>query len=93
MGLWWLVINSVLFGIENYVALDRNPGPGYTTQLLSLIAGDFYSACPRRQFYNPPDLIHVVLHCQTIDFMMVFDMTRPGREPAAYCMRGGQANH
>ena len=39
-------------GIEDHVALDRNPGPGYNTLLLQLIPGYIFSACPYRQFQH-----------------------------------------
>ena len=48
---------SDFLGSEGYVALDRNPGPGYDTLLLRLIPGDILSACPHRQFHTLPDLL------------------------------------
>ena len=75
-------------------------------QLLRLIPGDLYSACPHRQFHTLPGLLHsraapTLTHCMpsssgrqifTIS-MMVFGMTQPGREHTAYCIRGRHANH
>ena len=40
------------FGIEDHVALDRNPGLGYNTLLLRLIPGDLFRACPHRQLHT-----------------------------------------
>ena len=40
------------FGIKSHVALDRNLGPGYNTQLLQLIPGDRLGACSHRQFHK-----------------------------------------
>ena len=103
--LWlWLIHYSAFSAAK---ALDRNPGPGYNTLLLRLIPGDPLSACPHRQFHTLPGLLDsraalsnsypkASVQCReavcTI-FMMVFGMTRPGREPATYHMRGGHPNH
>ena len=46
------------FGFRGHVALDRNPGFGYNTLLLRLIPGYLSSACPHRQFYTQPGLLH-----------------------------------
>ena len=47
-----------LFGIEGYAGSDRNLEPGYNNELLRLILGDPYSACPIRQFNTLPVLSH-----------------------------------
>ena len=44
--------------LEGHVALDRNAGPGYNTLFLRLIRGDLNSACPHKQFYTLPGLLH-----------------------------------
>ena len=44
-------------GIESYVALDRNPGPGYDTLLLILIPGGLLNACPHVQFHILPGFL------------------------------------
>ena len=90
------------------MALDRNTGPGYNTLLLRLIPGDLLSACLNRQFHTLPDLFDSraapsnpypnalrAMPCQAVCtiFMMVFGMTRPGREPTTYHVKGGHANH
>ena len=104
---WLINPLECFFGIEGHAALDRNPGPGYNTLLLRLIPGDLYSACPHRQFHTLPGLLHsraalpnsypnaCVPSREAVCtiFMMVFGMTRPGREPTTYRMRGGHANH
>ena len=96
----------VFFGIKGHEALDRNQGPGYNTLLLRLIPGDLLSGCPHRQFHTQPGLSDrqtvlsnsypnacVPSQEAVCSLMMVFVMTRPGHEPATYCMRGGHANH
>ena len=45
------------FGMEDYVALDRNPGLEYNTLPLRLIPGDLLSACPHRQFHTLPGIL------------------------------------
>ena len=104
-----IMINQLkcFFGIEDNIALERNPVPGYNTLLLGLIPGDPLSACPNRKFHTLPGLLdsravlsnsypNACMSCKeavcTI-FVMVLDVTRPGREPATYCMRGGHAYH
>ena len=93
--LWWF------FGIEGHVALDRNPG------LSRLIPGDLLSACPHRQFHTLPGLLdsraapsnpypNSCVPSREAIFtilMKVFGMTRQGREPTTYRMRGGHAYH
>ena len=64
-------------------------------------------ACPHRQFHTQPRLLdsqtalsnsHPYTCVQRREavctiFMMVFGMTRLGRDPTAYRVRGGHANH
>ena len=63
-----------------------------------MIPGYLFSAYPHTQFHTLLGLLDMCakqggsLAVCTI-FMMVFGMTRPGREPATYRMRGGHANH
>ena len=48
------------FGLIHYsafLALDRNPGPGYDTLLLRMIPGDLLNAFPHRQFHTLPGLL------------------------------------
>ena len=95
------------FGSEGHVELDRNPGPGYDTLLLRLIPGDLLSAFPHRQFHTLPGLsdsraalsnsypnqLCAVQGGSLYHFMIVFGMTRPGREPTTYRARGRHAYH
>ena len=74
--------------------LDRNPGPGYNTLLLRLIPGDLLSACHHRQFHTLPGLPNsypnACVQCREAVYtiiIMVFGMTRTGREPLTYRMR------
>ena len=90
-----------------FSALDRNLGPVYNTPLLRLIPGDLLSACLHRQFHtllglldswatlsnSYPNLCVPSRDAVGTIFMMVFGMTRPGREPMTYHMRGEHANH
>ena len=84
------------FGIEDHVALDGNPGPGYNTLLLRLIPEDLLSACPHRQFHTQPGLLDSWAALSnsypnacvpsreavcTI-LMMIVGMTQSGRKPA-----------
>ena len=91
----WLV-NSLecLIGIEGYEALDRNLRPWCNTLLLWLIPGDLFRAYSHRQFHTLSCLLHsqaavsksytnaCVLSREAVCtiLMMVFSMTRPGRE-------------
>ena len=104
----WL-INPLFcfFGSEGHVALDRNPGPGYNTLLLRMIPGDLLSAFPHRQFHTLPGLLdsraalpnsnpNALRAMQGGSLYHFYDglcMTRPGREPTTYRVRGGHANH
>ena len=78
------------------VALDRYPGPGYTTLLLRLILGYHLTACPHRQFHTLPGHLDSCM-CEGGSlyryFMMVFGITRPWRESATYHITGRHANH
>ena len=80
-------------------------GSGYNTLLLRMILGDISSACHHRQFHTLPDLLdsRAALSNPYLNtclcgepvctiFMMVFGMTRPGREPQP-TVRGWHANH
>ena len=95
------------FGSEGQEALNRNPGFGYNTLLLRLILGDLLSTGHYRQFHTLPSLLdnqagqsnsypNTCVQCReavcTI-FIMVFGITRLGREPTTYCVKGGHANH
>ena len=42
--------------LQDHVAIDRNPGPGYSKLLLRLIPGNILSGCPHRQFHRLPGL-------------------------------------
>ena len=95
----------MFFCVECHVALDKNPVKGYNTLLLRLIPGDLLSACPHREFHTLPGLLDSratlsnfypnacvpswEVFCAI--FMVVFGMTRLGREPTTYRMRGGPA--
>ena len=88
------------FGIECYVALDRNLGPAYNTLILPLIPGDLLSASPHRQFHtllglldsqdalsnSYPNACMPSGEVVCTIFMIVFGMTRPGRQLATYRM-------
>ena len=101
------MINECFFGIKGHVALDRNPGPVYNNLLFQLIPGDLLSVCPHRQFHTLPGLLdrrsalsnsylNACMPCREAVcniFMMVFGMTRLGREPMNYRIRGRHANH
>ena len=68
-----------------------------------MIPGDMYSACPYGQFFTLPGLLDSWAALQNsypkayvpsreaicIFFLLIFGMTRSGREPATYRMRGG----
>ena len=72
-----------------------------------MIPWDLLSACPHRQFHTLPGILDtraalsnpypkacvLCMDAVCTIFMMVFGMTRPGREPATYRMRRGHANH
>ena len=102
-----LIHYRAFFGSEGHVALDRNPGLGYDTLLLRLIPGDILSACPHRQFHTLPSLLdnratlpnyypsalRVMQGGGLYHFLMVFGMTRPGRETTTYRVRGEHSNH
>ena len=81
-------------------------GPGCNTLLLRLISGDLLSVCPDRQFHTLPGLLdsRTALPNSYPDamparetvctiFMLVFVMTREGREPTTYRVRSRHANH
>ena len=102
---WLIDLSIIwFFGIESHVALDINTGPVYNALLLRLIPGDLLSACPHRQFHTLPGLLdsRAALSnsyrnacapsreaVSTYHFMMNFGMTRSGREPETFRMRGG----
>ena len=65
--------------IKGHASLDRNPGSGYTTLILCMILQDF--------------TLHVNIESSTHIFMMVFGMTKLGREPTIYHTRDRQANN
>ena len=104
-----IMINPLccFFGSEGHVALDRNPGPGYNTLLLRLTPGDLLSASSHGQFHTLPGLLdsraalshsypYACVQCREAvctTFMMVFGMTRLGRELTTYRLRGRHANH
>ena len=92
--------------IKGHVALGRNTGLGYFILLLRLIPGDLYSACPLKKFYTIPSLLEceatlspyhnafeLSREAVCIIHMVVFAMTRLGREPTIYHMRGVHAKH
>ena len=99
-----ILINPLdcFFGIKGHAALDTNHGLGYNTIILRLIPRVLSGACHHRQFHTLPGLLqsHAALPnsypnaCMLIRkaictiFMMVFGMTRLGREPTTYLMRG-----
>ena len=90
----WLIHYSAFFGNEDHVALDKNPGPGCDTLLLRLIPGDLFNTCPHRQFHTLLGLLDSRAALPNSNhFMMVFGMTRQGREPSTFRVRGGHANH
>ena len=81
------------FSSEGHVALDRNPG-GNNTILLRLIPGDLLSACSHRQFHTLLDLLDSWAALPNSNPNALHAMlTRPGREPTTYGVRGGHANH
>ena len=102
-----LIHYSAFFGSEGHVALERNPGPGYDSLLLRLISRNPLSVCPHRQFHaltghldNRAALSNsypnACVQCRKAAcsiIMIVFGMTRPGREPTTYRVRGGHSKH
>ena len=72
-----------------------------------MIPGDLLSACPHRQVLTLSGLLDsraalpnsypnacVPMQGGSLyHFLMLFDMTRPGREPTTYRVRGGHAYH
>ena len=104
---WMIFPLKWFFCIEGYVALDRNPGPGYNTLHLRFIPRDLYSSCPNSQFQTLRDLLHSQVELSnsyryacgpsmevvcTI-FTMFFGMTRPESEPTNYHVRCGDTSH
>ena len=104
---WLINLLYCSFGSEGHVTLDINPGQGYNTILLRLIPWYLLSACPHRQFHILPSLSdsraalsnsypNACVQCREAAytvFIMIFGMTRQGREPTNFRVRGEQATH
>ena len=82
------------YDAEGHVDLYRNPGQGYNTPLLRLKPTDLSIACPHRQSNTLPSLLHNLVAISKSNhhawLQRVFDMSRLGREPKTYRMRGRQ---